>query len=95
MITIRPQDINGKKVYNSGARELCTVYGIEFDAMDWNLTHICVDLNTQTTEALNSRKPRFVGRIVVELPIEYVQAVGDAASLNSSIDELKTVLETH
>jgi sporulation protein YlmC with PRC-barrel domain len=50
---MRPQDINGKKIYDSGARELGTVYSIEFDAMDWTLTHICVDLNTQTIEALS------------------------------------------
>jgi sporulation protein YlmC with PRC-barrel domain len=95
MIIMRPQDINGKKVYDSDARELGSVYGIEFDITGWNLTHICVDLNTQTIEALNYKKPRFVGRIVVDLPVEYVKAVGDAVALNTSIDELKTVLEAH
>jgi sporulation protein YlmC with PRC-barrel domain len=90
---MRPQDIDGKKVYDSAAQQLGSVYGIEFNATDWKLTHICVDLNTH--DALNYRKPRFVGRIIVDFPVEYIQAVGDAVTLTKSLDELKTVLETH
>jgi sporulation protein YlmC with PRC-barrel domain len=85
-------DLNGKKVIGASAFALGEVEGAEFDAKNWQITHLQVKLTGEATEQLGFKKPT-LGHTVVLLPVTLVKAVGDIVSLDKSIQELKSVVE--
>jgi hypothetical protein len=57
------------------------------------ITHICVNLSDRAIETLGYQKPRFLGKVLVHLPVHVIQAVSDVVSLNKSIVEIKELIE--
>ena len=92
---MRPDQIGGKQVIDSGAQVIGDVCGIEFDVSGWEVTHVCVNLSERAIEALGYQKPRFLGKILVDIPVELVKAVSDVVSLEKSINEIQSAIEPH
>ena len=87
--------LGGKTVIDSEATIMGDVGGLEFNVSGWKVTHICVNLSDKAIEALGYKKPRFLGNVLVDIPVELVKAVSDVVSLDKTIEEIKSVLETH
>jgi hypothetical protein len=51
-----------------------------------------VSLADEATRELGFRKP-FLGAVVVCLPVDLIQAIGDVITLNKSIQELRSFVE--
>jgi sporulation protein YlmC with PRC-barrel domain len=86
---MRPDQIGGKDVIDANAQFIGDVCDLEFDVSRWMVTHICVNLSDRAIEILGYQKPRFLGKVLVHLPVEDIQAVSDVVSLNKSIVEIK------
>lgn len=82
----------GKRVIGSNAYMLGEVVGADIDTANWQVTHLHVSLADEATRELGFKKP-FMGSVVVCLPVQVIQAVGDVITLNKGIDELRTVVE--
>jgi sporulation protein YlmC with PRC-barrel domain len=90
---MRPDQLGGKDVIDADAQLIGDVCDLEFDVLRWMVTHICVNLSDRAIEALGYQKPRFLGTVLVHLPINVIQAVSDVVSLNKSIGEIKDLIE--
>jgi sporulation protein YlmC with PRC-barrel domain len=90
---MRPDQLGGKDVIDADAQLIGDVCDLEFDVLRWMVTHICVNLSDRAIEALGYQKPRFLGKVLVHLPINVIQAVSDVVSLNKSIGEIKDLIE--
>lgn len=81
-------ELNGKRVVTSDAFVLGQIEGGSIDTANWQITHIHVNLNDQSLKALNLKKP-FMGSVLVCLPVNLVQTVGDVVSLKEPLNQLK------
>ena len=90
---MRPDQIGGKQVIDNSAQVIGDVCGIEFDVSGWQVTHVCVNLSDAAIEALGYQKPRFLGKVLVDIPVELVKAVSDVVALEKGIGEIKSVVE--
>jgi sporulation protein YlmC with PRC-barrel domain len=82
----------GKRVLGANAYMLGEVTGADIDIGKWQVTHLHVSLADDAVRKLGYKKP-FMGSVVVCLPVELIQAVGDVITLNKGINELKNVVE--
>lgn len=82
----------GKKVIGANAYALGEVHGADVDTEKWLVTHLHGGLADEATEELGFKKP-FLGSVVVCLPVNLVQAIGDVITLNKSIRELGSFVE--
>lgn len=82
----------GKKVIGANAYMLGEVTGADVDTEKWQITHLHVSLTDEATLELGFRKP-FLGSVIVCLPVNIIQAIGDVISLSKSITELKNIVE--
>jgi len=82
----------GKKVIGANAYTLGEMLGADVDASKWQITHLHVSLSDEATRELGFRKP-FLGAVVVCLPVNLIQAIGDVITLNKSIQELRSFVE--
>ena len=94
MKTIRPEQLGGKTVIDSEAQIMGDVCGVEFNVSGWKVTHVCVNLSDKAVEALGYKKPRFLGKVLVDIPVELIKAVSDVVSLDKTIKEIKSAVET-
>jgi len=92
---MRPDQLGGKDVIDSEANVIGDVCGIEFDSSDWTVTHVCINLSDKSIEEFGYKKPRFRGKVLVDLPVEIINVVSDVVTLNKSIKELKDLVEEH
>ena len=89
---MRPSEIEGKKVIDTGARILGTVSGIEFAPSEWKVTHLRIELTDELIKTFGYKKP-FLGHVEILLSVDTVKALADVVALNKTIDELKDVIE--
>jgi len=82
----------GKGVIGANAYLLGEVTGADIDTEKWQVTHLHVSLTDDATRELGYKKP-FMGSVIVCLPVQVIQAVGDVITLNKGINELKNVVE--
>jgi sporulation protein YlmC with PRC-barrel domain len=92
---LRPDQLGGKEVIDSKANVIGDVCGIEFNIPDWTVTHVCINLSDKSIEELGFKKPRFRGKVLVDLPVDIIRAVSDVMTINKSIEELKDLVEEH
>ena len=85
-----------KRVIGANAYSLGEVVGADIDTGKWQATHLHVSLADDATRELGFKKP-FMGSVVVCLPVELIQAVGDVVTLNEGVNELRNVVapKTH
>lgn len=89
---MRPSELEGKTVVETGAKIVGTVSGIEIDPPTWTVTHLRIELADELTQTLGYKKP-FLGHVEILLSVDAVKAVADMVTLNKAIDELKDVIE--
>ena len=82
----------GKKVIGANAYTLGEMLGADVDTGGWQITHLHASLTDEATRELGFRKP-FLGAVVVCLPVNLIQAIGDVIALNKSIQELRSFVE--
>lgn len=82
----------GKKVIGANAYTLGEMLGADVDTDKWQVTHLHVSLTDEATRELGFRKP-FLGAVVVCLPVNLVQAIGDVFTLNKGVQELRSFVE--
>jgi sporulation protein YlmC with PRC-barrel domain len=92
---LRPDHIGGKNVIDASARILGDVYGIEFDETQWKVTHLCVHLSDWGIETLGCVKPRFLGKVIIDIPTSFVKSVSDVVTLNVITQYLKDRTSIH
>jgi sporulation protein YlmC with PRC-barrel domain len=89
---MRPSELQGKKVVETGAKILGTISDIEFNPVEWKITNLQVELTDESVEALGLKKPRF-GRVNVLLSVDAVTAVGDVVNLKRAIADLREFIK--
>ena len=82
----------GKKVIGANAYTLGEVHGADVDTEKWQITHLHMGLTDEACRELGFKKP-LLGSVVVCLPVNLVQAIGDVITLNKSIEELTSFVE--
>jgi sporulation protein YlmC with PRC-barrel domain len=82
-------------VIDADARILGDVYSIEFDETQWMITHLCVNLSDWGIETLGGVKPRFLGKVIIDLPMSFIQSVSDVVTLNVTSRYLKDQIALH
>ncbi len=92
VISMRPSELNGKKVVEAGAKIVGTVFDVEIDPVSWKVTSLRMELADEAIEMLGYKRP-FMGRVEVLLSVEAINAVADVISLNKPIAELKKLIE--
>jgi len=89
---MRPSELEGKKVIETGAKIIGTVSGIEIDCSGWKVTHLQIELTDELVETLGYKKP-FLGHVEILLSVDAVKAIADVVSLNKAMKELRDVIE--
>ena len=92
---MRPSQLGGKDVIDLNAHILGEVYGIEFDETNWSVTHLCVSLSDWGIETLGYEKPRFLGKVIIDLPTSFIHSVSDVVTLNATTQALKDRTSFH
>lgn len=85
-------ELSWKKVVTSDGMQIGQLQGGEIRQQDWRITHIHIGLDDDTTKKFGLSKP-FMGRIVICLPVGYIQSVSEVVVLNKSLDQLKASKE--
>jgi sporulation protein YlmC with PRC-barrel domain len=88
---MRPSELEGKNVIETGGRILGTVSGIEIDLLSWKVTHLKVQLSYDAVESLGYKRPRF-GHIEIMISVDTVKAVSDVVTLDKSIKDLRSAI---
>ena len=81
-------ELTWKKVITSDGIPIGQLEGGEINQKNWQITHVHIGLNDKTSEEFELKKP-FLGRVVVCLPVSYIQSVGEVVTLNKTFQELK------
>jgi len=89
---MRPSELEGKKVIETGAKIIGTVSGIEIDCSEWKVTHLQIELTDELVETLGYKKP-FLGHVEILLSVDAVKAIADVVFLNKAMRELRDVIE--
>lgn len=89
---MRPSELEGKKVVDTGARIVGTVSGIQIDLAEWKVTHLQIELTDELIQFLGYKKP-FLGHVEILLSVDAVKAVADLVALNKTTEELKDAIE--
>ncbi len=82
------KELNSKKVVTADAFLVGDVQGGNVDPENWQLVHIHVSLNDDALKQFELKKP-FMGSILVCIPVDLVQTVGDVITLKKNMQELK------
>jgi sporulation protein YlmC with PRC-barrel domain len=85
---MRPSELEGKNVIETGGRILGTVSGIEIDLSSWKVTHLKVQLSYDSVESLGYKRPR-LGRVEIMIPVDALKAVSDVITLDKSMNDLR------
>jgi len=84
------KELNNKKVVTADAFVIGEAQGGNVDPKNWQLIHIHVSLNDDASRQFKLKKP-FMGSILVCLPVDLVQTVGDVITLKKNLEELKDI----
>lgn len=92
---MRVHQFMGKEVIAGKAFLLGEVCDIEFDENTMKNNNISVKLNDSAIEPLGLKKPRLRGSVIVDIPVEAIDVIGDVVNLNKSVEELKQIIRRH
>jgi sporulation protein YlmC with PRC-barrel domain len=85
-------ELSWKKVVTSDGIEIGQLQGGEISQGDWRITHVHIGLDDDTMKKLGFTRP-FLGRILICLPVSYIQSFSETVILNKSFEELKGTKE--
>jgi len=89
---MNPNLIRGKKVVGSEGYILGEMNDIHVDYRNWEATAFSVMLSGEATTELNLKKP-FLRKVIVYLPTDLIDAVGDVITLNAPLRSIKDIAE--
>jgi sporulation protein YlmC with PRC-barrel domain len=84
--------LDGMRVVSLDAKNVGEVTGIEIDEKKWTITHIHIELTDDAMKELEFRKP-FIGKIIICVPVGYINKVGDVISLSRNLEGLRRIPE--
>jgi sporulation protein YlmC with PRC-barrel domain len=89
---MNPIVLKGKKVVGTEGYILGEMNDLHVDFNTWQATAFYVILSNEAAAELNFKKP-FLRRIIVCLPTELIEAVGDVITLTAPVRNLKDIAE--
>ena len=89
---MNPDVLNGKKVVGSEGYILGEFDGLFFDLTTWKASAFYISLGNEATDDLEFKKP-FLSKIVIRLPTQLIQVVGDIITLAEPLRNLKDIAE--
>ena len=91
-VSIRPSELQGKKVVGTGAKIIGTVKDIEFDPAKWKVTSLQIELSDEAVETLGYKKSHF-GHVEILLSVNAVKSTADVVILKKAVEKLKDFIE--
>jgi len=94
--------LNGMKIITLDAYTLGEVTGAHFNPNTWEITDLDLKLSKEATEELGFLKPKLVelgfkkpklGSIMLCLPVNYVQNIGNVVTLKQNLKTFKELKE--
>ena len=89
---MNPNLIRGKKVVGSEGYILGEMNDLHVDFHRWEATAFSVMLSDEATSELNFKKP-FLRKVVIYLPTDLIDAVGDVITLKTPLRSIKDIAE--
>ena len=89
---MNPNLLKGKTVVGTEGYVLGELNNVNFDFNSWQATSFCVVLTDESVSELNFKKP-FLRKIMVCLPTQLIQVVGDVITLKEPVRNLKDIAE--
>lgn len=89
---MNPLALKAKKVVGTEGYILGEINDLHVDFDKWQATAFYVILSNEAAEELDMKKP-FLRKVMVCLPTELIEAVGDVVTLNEPISNLKDIAE--
>ena len=89
---MNPNLLRGKKIVGPEGYILGEMNDLHVDFNNWQATAFYVILSDEATAELNLKKP-LLRRVIVSLPIDIIEAVGDVITLKAPIRNLKDLTE--
>jgi sporulation protein YlmC with PRC-barrel domain len=90
-LLVEISQLNWKKVVTSDDVTIGELQGGAVDK-DWQVTHVHVGLNDGALKEFGMKKP-FLGRVLICLPTDFVQSIGDTIILKKRLQELRNTRE--
>jgi len=89
---LNPNLLRGKKVVGSEGYILGEMNDLHVDFDEWQATAFYIMLSDEATAELKLKKP-FLRKVVVCLPIDLIDAVGDVVTLKAPVRSLKDIMD--
>lgn len=89
---MNPNLLRGKKIVGPEGYVLGEMNDLHVDFKTWQATAFYVILSDEAAAELNLKKP-LLRRVIVSLPIDLIEAVGDVITLKAPIRNLKDIAE--
>lgn len=79
-----------KPAFTSDGFKLGEVHSAELDLSNWQIINLFVALSEEASKKMGFKHP-YLGKVIVCLPVSYVESIADKAVLNKTIEELRTL----
>jgi sporulation protein YlmC with PRC-barrel domain len=79
-----------KPAVTSDGFMLGEVHSAELDLSNWQIINLFVALSEEASKKIGFKHP-YLGKVIVCLPVSYVESISDKAVLNKTIEELRTL----
>ena len=86
-------DMRGKTVIGADGQAVGQIVSISLDSETWNVEALQVALRRQTAERLGASRSIFQ-RGAIEIPVRFIQSVGDAVVLSVPVNGLRQLLSS-
>ena len=86
-------DLRGKAVIGADGQAVGKIVSISLDSETWNVEALQVALRRQTAERLGAARSIFQ-RGALEIPVRFIQSVGDAVVLSVPVDGLRQLVSS-
>jgi sporulation protein YlmC with PRC-barrel domain len=90
-LLVEISQLNWKKVVTSDGVTIGELQGGDVDK-DWQVTRVHVGLNDAALKEFGLKKP-FLGRVLICLPTDLVQSIGDTIILKKRLQDLRNTKE--
>ena len=86
-------ELRGKTVIGADGQAIGQIVSMSLDSERWNVEALQVALRRQTAERLGAARSIFQ-RGAIEIPVRFVQSVGDAVVLSVPVEGLRELVST-
>lgn len=86
-------ELRGKTVIGADGQAVGQIVSMSLDSETWNVEALQVALRRQTAERLGAARSIFQ-RGALEIPVRFIQSVGDAVVLSVPVDGLRQLVSS-